>query len=175
MIWYFRLSKGFPQFSTIHTVKGFGIVNEIEVDGFLESRSFPYDPANVDNLISGSSFFSKPSLDMWKFFFHIMLKPSIQDFTMLLLVWEMNAIVYWLAHSLVLSFLGIGMRIDLFQSCGHCSCFRFAYIFKANNLMALSFRILNSSTGIPSHPLALLTAVLPKVHLTLLSGISGSG
>ena len=80
MVWYSHLFKSFPQFSTIHTVKGFGIVNEIEVDGFLESRSFPYDPANVDILISGSSFFSKPSLAMWKFFFHTMLKPSRQDF-----------------------------------------------------------------------------------------------
>ena len=64
----------------IHTVKGFGIVNETEVDVFLEFPSFPYDPVNVGNLISGSSFFSKPGLDMWKFFFHIMQKPSMQNF-----------------------------------------------------------------------------------------------
>ena len=64
----------------IHTVKSFGIVNETEVDVFLKFPDFPYGLANVSNLISVSSFFSKPSLDMWKFFLHIMLKPSMQDF-----------------------------------------------------------------------------------------------
>ena len=64
----------------IHTVKGFGIVAETEVDVFLEFPCFLFDPANVGNLISGSSFFSKPSLDIWKFLVHVMLKPSMQDF-----------------------------------------------------------------------------------------------
>ena len=80
MTWYSHLFKNFPQFSVIHTVKSFGIVNETEVDVFLKFPDFPYGLANVSNLISVSSFFSKPSLDMWKFFFHIMLKPSMQDF-----------------------------------------------------------------------------------------------
>ena len=64
----------------IHTVKGFGIVNETEVDVFLRFPGFLYDPANVGNLISGSSSFYKPSLDIWKFLVHIMLKPIMQDF-----------------------------------------------------------------------------------------------
>ena len=64
----------------IHTVEGFGIVDETEVDVFLEFPSFLYDPANVVNLISGSSSFSKPSLDIRKFLVHIMLKPNMQDF-----------------------------------------------------------------------------------------------
>ena len=64
----------------IHTVKGFGIVDETEVDVFLKSPNFLYDPVNVGNLISGSSSFSKPSLDIWKFLVRIMLKPSMQDF-----------------------------------------------------------------------------------------------
>ena len=64
----------------IHTVKSFSEVDKTEVDVFLEFPSFPCDPANVGNLISGSSFFYKPGLDMWKFFFGIMLKPSMQDF-----------------------------------------------------------------------------------------------
>ena len=64
----------------IHTGKGFGVVNETEVDVFLEFSSFLYDPANVGNLISDSSFFSKSLLDIWKSLVHIMLKPSMQDF-----------------------------------------------------------------------------------------------
>ena len=64
----------------IHTVKNFSIVDEKEVDVFLEFPCFLYDPANVGNLISGSSAFSKPSLDIWKFLVHIMLKPSMPDF-----------------------------------------------------------------------------------------------
>ena len=64
----------------IHTVKGFSVVDETEVDGFLEFPCFLYDPVNVGNLIFGSCAFSKPCLDVWKFFVHIMLKPSMQDF-----------------------------------------------------------------------------------------------
>ena len=64
----------------IHTVKGFGVVNETEINVSLESPSFLCDPVNVGNLISGSSSFTKPSLDIWKFLVHIMLKPSMQDF-----------------------------------------------------------------------------------------------
>ena len=64
----------------IHTVKGISVVNETEVDVFLEFSSFLYDLGNVGNLISGSSSFSKPSLGIWKFLVHIILKPSMQDF-----------------------------------------------------------------------------------------------
>ena len=64
----------------VHTVKGFGVVDETEGDVFLESPSFLYDPAKIGNLISGFSAFSKPTLDIWKFLIHIKLKPSMQDF-----------------------------------------------------------------------------------------------
>ena len=64
----------------IHTVKGFGTVNETKVDVFLEFPSFLYDSVKVGKLISGSSSFSKPNLNIWKFLVHIMLKPSMQDF-----------------------------------------------------------------------------------------------
>ena len=77
MVWYSRLFTSFPQFVMIHTVKGFSIVGETEVDIFLKLPSFLYDPVNVDNLISA---FSKPCLDVWKFLVCIMLKPSMQDF-----------------------------------------------------------------------------------------------
>ena len=77
MIWYSHLSKSFPQFVMIHTVKGLIIVDETEIDVFLKSPYFLYNSANVGNLISS---LSKPSLDIWKFLVHIMLKLSMQDF-----------------------------------------------------------------------------------------------
>ena len=80
MVWYSLLFKSFPQFVMIHTVKGFSVVDETEVDVSLEFPGFLYDPANVGNLISVSSSFSKPSLDNCKFLVHIMLKLSMQDF-----------------------------------------------------------------------------------------------
>ena len=80
MVWYSHLFKSFPQFVMIHTVKSFSVVDETEVDVFLEFPCFLYDPANVGNLTSGFSVFSKPSLDIWKFLVCIMLKPSMQDF-----------------------------------------------------------------------------------------------
>ena len=80
MVWYSHLFKSFPQFIMIHTVKGFGIINETEIDVFLEFPSFLYDPVKFRNLISGSSSFSKPSFDIWKFLVHITLKPSMKDF-----------------------------------------------------------------------------------------------
>ena len=80
MVWYSHLFKNFPQFVVIHTVKGFGIVNEAKVDVFLEFFCFFDDPMDVGNLISGSSGFSKSSLNMWKFLVHILLKPSLENF-----------------------------------------------------------------------------------------------
>ena len=78
MVWYSRLWKNFPQFVVIHTVKGFGIVNKTYV--FLEFSCFFYDPADVGNLISGSSAFSKASLNIWKFSVQVLLKPSLENF-----------------------------------------------------------------------------------------------
>ena len=82
MVWYSNLLKNFPQFAGIHTVKGFSRVNEAEVDVFffLEYFSFFYDLTDVDNLIYGSSAFSKSSLNIWKFMVHILLKPSLENF-----------------------------------------------------------------------------------------------
>ena len=80
MVWYSHLFKNFPQFVVTHTVKGFSVVNEAEVDVFLEFSWFFYDPKNVGNLISGSSVFAKSSLNIWKFSVHILLKPSLEDF-----------------------------------------------------------------------------------------------
>ena len=83
--------------------------------------------------------------------------------------------VQWFDHSLVLPFLGIGMRINLFQSYGHCCVFQICWHIECSTLIASSFRILNSFAGIPSPPLALSIALLPEVHLTSHSTMSGSG
>ena len=78
VVWYSHLFKNFPQFVVIHTDGGFIIVDEAEV--FLEFPCFLYDPVNVDNLLSGSFTFSKPSLYIWKFSVNVLLKPSLKDF-----------------------------------------------------------------------------------------------
>ena len=80
MVWYYHLFNNFPQFVVIHTVKGFSIVNEAEVDVFLEFSYFFFDPTDVGNLISGSSAFSKSSLNIWKFSVYILLKSSLENF-----------------------------------------------------------------------------------------------
>ena len=80
VVWYSHLLKNFPQFIVIHTVKGFGIVNKAAIDVFLELSCFFHDPADVGNLISGSSAFSKSSLNIWKFTVHILLKPDLENF-----------------------------------------------------------------------------------------------
>ena len=80
MIWYSHLFKNFPQFVVIHTVKGFSIVNKAEADGSLELFCFFNDPTDVGNLISGSSAFSKSSLNVWNFLVHILLKPGLENF-----------------------------------------------------------------------------------------------
>ena len=80
MVWYSCLFTSFPQFVMIHTVKGFSIVNETEIDVFLEFPCFLCYPLNVGNLIPGAFAFSKPSLDIWKLSVHVMLKPSLKDF-----------------------------------------------------------------------------------------------
>ena len=80
MVWHSHLFKSFPHFKSFHIVKGFSIVCETEVDVFLECSCFLSDPANVGSLIFGSSAFSKPSLDIWKFLVHVMLMPSLEDY-----------------------------------------------------------------------------------------------
>ena len=80
VVWYSHLFKNFPQFVVIHIVKSFSVVNEAEVDAFVKFPCFLYGPGNVGNLISVSSAFSKPSLYIWKFSVHVLLKPSLKDF-----------------------------------------------------------------------------------------------
>ena len=80
MVWYSHFFQNFPQFVVMYTVKGFGIVNKAEVDVFLEVSCFFNDPMDVGNLISGSSAFSKTSLNIWKFTVHVLLKPGLENF-----------------------------------------------------------------------------------------------
>ena len=80
MVWYSHLFQNFPQFIVIHTVKGLNIVDKAEIDVFLELSCVFHDPAEVSNLISGSSAFSKTSLNVWKFTVHILLKPGLENF-----------------------------------------------------------------------------------------------
>ena len=80
MVWYSHLFQNFPQFVVIHTIKGFGIVNKAEIDVLLELSCFCNDPVDVGNLISGSSAFSKTSLNIWKFLVHVLLKSGLENF-----------------------------------------------------------------------------------------------
>ena len=97
VVWYSHHFKNFLQFVVIHTVKGFGIVNRAEVDVFLELSCFFNDPANIGNLTSGSSAFSKSSLIIWKFMAHTLLKPQLENFELYFAsVWdECNCVLVW--------------------------------------------------------------------------------
>ena len=147
VVWYSHLFQNFPQFIVIHTVKGFGIVNKVKVDVFLELSCFFHDPADVGNLVSGSSAFSKTSLNIWKFTVHVLLKPGVENFEHYFTsVWdECNCAVVWAFFGI--AFLGIEMKADLFQSCGHCWVFQICWHIECSTFTASSFRIWNSSAG----------------------------
>ena len=104
VIWYSNFFKNFPQFVVIHTVRGFSLVSEAEVDAFLEFSCFFYDPTDVGNLISGSSAFSKSSWYIWKFSVHILLKPNLKDFEHYLSsMWnECSCMVVWTFFAIAL-------------------------------------------------------------------------
>ena len=158
----------------IHTGKGFSIVNETKIDVFLEFSCFFYDPTDAGNLVSGSSALSKSSLYIWKFLVHVLLKPSLKNFEHYVAsMWdELNCMVVW-------AFFGIAFLCDwdenwpfpvpwallFFQICWHTEC---------SNLTTSSFRIWNSSAGIPSPPLALFLVMFRKAHLTSHHQMSGS-
>ena len=131
VVWYSHLFQNFPQFIVIHTVKGFGIVNKAEIDVFLELSCFVYDPVDIGSLISSSSAFSKTSLNIWKFSVHVLLKPGLENFEHYFAsVWdECRCAVVW-------AFFGIGMKTDLFQSCGHCWVFQICWHIECSTLTA---------------------------------------
>ena len=150
------------QFIVIHTVKVFGIVNKAEIDIFMELSCFFNDPADIGNLISGSSSFSKSSLNVWKSLVHMLLESGLENFEHYFVsAWnECNCVLVW-------AFFGIAFLWDWnenwpfpvlwpllsFQICWHIECSTFT---------TSSFRIWNSSTGIPSPPLALFKVILSK-------------
>ena len=149
VVWYSHLFKNFPQFVVIHTVRGFGIVSKAEIDVFLELSCFFYDPMDVGNLISGSSAFSKTNLDIGSSWFMYCWSLAWRILSITLLACEMSVIVRQFEHSLALPFFGSGMKTDLFQSCGHCWVFQICWHIDCSTFTASSFRIWNSSTGIP--------------------------
>ena len=142
VVWYSCLLKNFPLFVVIHTIKGFDVVNKAEVDVFLKLSCFFYDPMDVGNLISGSSTFSKSSLNIWKFTYCWRLAWIILSIT--LLACEVSAVVQWFEYCGALPFFGIGMKTDLFQSCGHCWVFQICWHIDWSTFRASSFRIWNS-------------------------------
>ena len=112
VLWCSHLFQNFPQFIVIHTVKGFGIVNTAEIDVFLELCCFFDDPADVGNLTSGPSAFSKTSLNIWKFTVHVLLKPGLENFEQYFTrMWdECNCAVVW-------AFFGIAFLWDWDENC----------------------------------------------------------
>ena len=94
MVGYSHLFKNLPEFVVVHTVKGFGIDNKAEIDVFLELSCFFNDLMDAGNLISGSSIFSKTSLNIWKFTVRVLLKPGLENLEHYLLACEMSAIVW---------------------------------------------------------------------------------
>ena len=163
----------FPQFIVTHTVKGFGIINKAEVDVFLElllfwwcSRHWHFDLFPLP--------FLKPAWTSGSASFTYCISLAWRIFSIILLGCEMNATMQSFEHSLALPLFGIGMRTDLFQSCGHCWAFQICWHIECSTFTAPSYRIWNSSTGFPSPPLALFVVMLPKAHLTSHSRMSGS-
>ena len=173
VVWYSHLFKNFPQSVVIHSVKGFSIVSEAELDVFWNSLAF----SMIQRMLAIWSLVSLPFLNSActsgrsQFTYCWNLAWRISSIT--LLACEMSRIVQF-KHSLALPFFGIGMKTDLFQSCGHCWAFQICWHIECSTLTASLFRIWNSSTGIPSPPLALFIVMLPKAHLTSHSRISGS-
>ena len=158
----------------IYAVKDLSDVSEAEVDVFLEFSCSFDDPTDVGNLIVSSFAFSKSSLKIWKFLVHVLLKHSLENFEHYFAsMWnECNCAVVWAFFAL--PFFGIGMKTDLFQSCGHCWVFQVCWCTEYSTFTASSFRIWNNSTGIPSSPLVLFVVMLPKALLTSHYRMSGS-
>ena len=128
VVWHSHLFQNFPQFVVIHTVKGFGIINKAEIDVFLELSCFFHDPADVGNLISGSSAFSKTSLNIWTFTVHALLKPGLENFEhSFTSVWdECNCVVVW--AFLALPFFGIGMKLTFSSPLATAQVSKFALL-----------------------------------------------
>ena len=157
MVWYSHLFQNFSVF-VIHTVKGFSIVNEAEVDVFLELSSFFDDATDVGSLISGSSAFSKFSLNIWKFSLHILLKLGLENFEHYFAsMWVQlcdSLNILWHCPS-----LGLAWKLT-FSSPVATAVFQICWYIECSTFTASSFKVWNSSTGIPWLPLALFIGPL---------------
>ena len=158
----------------IHTVKGFNIVNKAEIDVFLELSCYSDDPVDVGNLISGSFAFSKTSLYIWKFMIHVLLKPGLQNF-------QQNFTSMWdeCNCAVVCAFFSIAFLWDCNKNWHFpvlCPLLSFPNLlaYWVSTFTVSSFRIWNTSTGIPPPPLDLFVVMLPKAHLTSHSRMFGS-
>ena len=160
VVWYSHLFLNFPQFIVIHTVKGFGIVNKAKTDVFLELSCLFDDPMDVGNLISGSSAFSKTSLNIWKFMVFVLLKPGLENFEHYFTsMWdEYNCVVVW-------TFFGIALGWNEnwpFPVLWPLLSFPNLLAYWMSTFTASSFRIENSSTGSSLSPVDLCIVMLPK-------------
>ena len=149
-VWYSHLFQNFPQIVAVHTVKGFSVVNEAEVDDFMEFSCFFYDPMHAGNLISGTSPFINPAWTPGCPLFTYYWSLTWRILSITLLACEMSAIMWWFEHSLALLFFEIGMKTEIFQSCGHCWAFQIFWHIECSTLTASSFSIWNRSAGILS-------------------------
>ena len=124
VVWYSHFLKNFPQFVVIHTLKGFSIVNEAEVNVFMEFSCFFYDLTDVGSLISGSSAFSKSTLNIWEFLVHVLLKPGLENFEHYFasMWYECNCVLVWTFFGI--AFLWVWNENWPFPSCGHCWVFQ---------------------------------------------------
>ena len=146
----------------IHPVKGFGVANKAEIDVFLESLAFLMIQKMLEIWSLVPLPFLKPSWTSGSSWFTYCWSLACRILSITLLACEMSA---KFEHSLALPFFGSGMKTDLFQSYGHCWVFQICWHIECSTFTASSFRIWNSSTGIPSPPLALFIVMLPKAHL----------
>ena len=139
VVWYSHLLKNFPQFVVIQIVKGFDVVNKVEVDVFLEQSCFFNDLVDVGSLISGSSAFSKSSLNIWSFTVHVLLKPGLVNFQHYFAsVWDVCNLQICL--NILWHCLSLGLEWkQLFQSCGHCWVFQICWHFECGTFTASSF------------------------------------
>ena len=173
MVWYAHLFQNFSVYCDPHSQR-FWHSQLSRNRCFCGNSCFFHDPADVGNLISGSSAFSKTSLNIRKFMVHVLLKPGLENFEHYFTsVWdECNCVVVWAPFGI--AFLGVEMKTDISQFCGHCWVFQICWHIECSTFTASSFKIWSSSTGIPSPPLALCIVMLPKAHLTSHSRMSGS-
>ena len=173
MVWYFHLIKNFPQFFC-DPPKHFRVVSNTRVDVFCWNFfAFSMSQWMLAIWYLVPLPLQIPACNIWKFSVHILLKPILKHFEHILVsMWsECNCTVVGKLSGIAL--LGIGMKSDLFQSCGHCWIFQICWHNECSTWTTSSLRILNSSAGIPSY-LALFVIMLPEVHWILHSRLSGS-